>query len=464
MSDEELKALVDTFRQKLALDPEIRAAEKKIAEGKADFSDTSRMFWRRSELLGDYMQGIVPDLAPEDRERLAEALLRMGYNDTNAVLVPVQEALDVPLGVHLTPVVPKYPAERVATVAHALMDPTVPEEKIARRAGAPVANVNMSYHDKFMEENARIRARLGMKPTITRYGSGCCKWCSEVAGRYSFGEQPKDIFRRHDNCDCVIIYDTQVLRGAKTEDGGRSKTWQEVDPSDLQTDPPKVFSQEEAEQIQSDLMLQFRELQYDAAHPIRDTRNFDFGLQRVTTAQNPIFVSDGARKAAKPKQIHAVDTHFTEVTKMMGIQHHDNLPDVHVLDGMEMGSSAVASYSPIKNTLNINLAVATYDKTHIPAGMECFAGYKDDRSSYLHELLHWQDAEKYRKRYGDITEQNYSEYIDFINRDAKKKLDKLMKKGYNIGEISDYALEQYRKGKFYETYTEFRVVDLLRRK
>ncbi len=149
---------------------------------------------------------------------------------------------------------------------------------------------------------------------------------------------------------------------------------------------------------------------------------------------------------------------------MLGIQHHENLPDVHVLDGVEMGSSAVASYSPIKNTLNLNLAIATYDKAHIPAGMECFAGYKDDRSSYLHELLHWQDAEKFRRRYGDITEQNYSEYIDFINRDAKKKLDKLAKKGYNIGELSDYALEQYRKGKFYETYTEFRVADLLKRK
>ena len=225
---------------------------------------------------------------------------------------------------------------------------------------------------------------------------------------------------------------------------------------------PARLTQQQAEQLQSDLTLQFRELQYDAAHPIRDTRNFDFGLQRVTTTQNPIYVSDGAREAAKPKQIHAVDTHFTEVTKMMGIQHHENLPDVHVLDGMEMGSSAVASYSPIKNTLNINLAVATYDKAHVPAGMEYFAGYKDDRSSYLHELLHWQDAEKFRRRYGDITEQNYSEYIDFINRDAKKKLDKLAKKGYNVNEISSYASDMLEREKYYEVYTEYRVKHLLK--
>ena len=262
MSDEELKALLDAFRQELALDPEIRAAEKKIAEGKADFSDTSRMFWRRSELLGDYLQGIVLDLAPEDRERLAETLLRMGYNDTNSVLVPLQEVLDEPLGLHLTPVVPKYPAERVMTVAHALMDPTVPDEKIVRRAGAPVANVNMSFHDKYMEENARIRARLGMKPTITRYGSGCCKWCSEVAGRYRFGEQPKDIFRRHDNCGCTIIYDNQVLRGHRNEDGGRSRAWEEVDPAEVLANgfQPAVFSVEQSEALMGSSEIGFDKL------------------------------------------------------------------------------------------------------------------------------------------------------------------------------------------------------------
>ena len=297
MSDEELKALLDAFRQKLALDPEIRAAEKKIAEGKADFSDTSRMFWRRSELLGDYLQGIVLDLAPEDRERLAETLLRMGYNDTNGVLVPLQEAMDEPLGVHLTPVVPKYPAERVATVAHALMDPTVPDEKIVRRAGAPVANVNMSFHDKYMEENARIRARLGMKPTITRYGSGCCKWCSEVAGRYRFGEQPKDIFRRHDNCGCTIIYDNQVLRGHQNEGGGSSRAWEAVDPAEVEKlgSTPTVNSPEQAEKLQENAVSRLT-LTWE-----RDIINLREMFRK--DGDDPMFEATGRAIDSNPKEV-----------------------------------------------------------------------------------------------------------------------------------------------------------------
>lgn len=250
MTDEEIKTLVDEFSRKVSLDQEIRSVMRKIQHQDANFSDTSRMFWRRSELLRNYLQGVVLDLPAGAREQLCTALLNAGYNETNKVMQDVQRAQDEPQGIHLNPVLPKRPAERIHTVAHALEDPTIPDDKIVRRAGAPVANVQMSFHDRYIEENAKIRARLGLKPTITRYGSGCCQWCSEVAGRYRFGEQPKDIFRRHDNCDCVIIYDNQVLRGRETS-SGRSKTWEEVDPKEVEANgfTPTVLSEDQADQI-----------------------------------------------------------------------------------------------------------------------------------------------------------------------------------------------------------------------
>ena len=94
--------------------------------------------------------------------------------------------------------------------------------------------------------------------------------------------------------------------------------------------------------------------------------------------------------------------------------------------------------------------------------MDIFSCFEDDRSSYIHELIHWQDAQKYQRRYGTVTDENYSDYVSFINQEAKKKLDKLIEKGYNIGELSDYAIEQYRKGKYYETYTEYRVEQVMK--
>lgn len=261
MTDEEIRALVDEFNRKVSLDPEIRSVMQKIRNQDVDFSDTSRMFWRRSELLRDYLQGIVLDLPAGAREQLCTALLNAGYNETNEVMQSVQQVQDEPQGIHLNPVLPKRPAERIHTVAHALEDPTVPDDKIVRRAGAPVANVQMSFHDRYIEENAKIRAKLGMKPTITRYGSGCCAWCSAVAGRYRFGEQPKDIFRRHDNCGCTIIYDNQVLRGRETS-SGRSRAWEEVDPAEVMRNgfQPAVFSAEQSEALMGSSEIGFDKL------------------------------------------------------------------------------------------------------------------------------------------------------------------------------------------------------------
>ena len=211
MTEEELKALADRFRQKLALDPEIRSLSKKIADGTADFSDTSRLFWRRLVMLREYTQDTVLDLAPEDRQRLVEALLHRGYDDTTEALTIVQEALDEAQGLHLNPVVPKYPAERVVQVAHALMDPTVPDEKIVRRAGAPVANVNMSFHDDYMKENAKIRAKLGFKCYLNRVAAaGCCKWCTDIAGRYVYGDQPDDAAAVVADLDSIIMVSYRI--------------------------------------------------------------------------------------------------------------------------------------------------------------------------------------------------------------------------------------------------------------
>lgn len=251
-SEENYKRMRAELDKKLSLDPELRSIAKKIKNGTADLNDTFRYSELVSKHLGEVMQENIGTITnPLGKEYVCKALLDDHYELINDVYGTVQVHIDEELGIHLNPIKPPKPIERIRQVAHALEDPTVKPEVIRRRAGAPVVNTAMSMHDSCIKINAQKRHDLGLKPTIIRYGSNCCAWCSEVAGKYRFGEQPDGIFRRHDNCDCVIIYDTQVLRGAKTDGGGRSKTWVEVDPSDLQTDPPKKMTPEEAESLQN---------------------------------------------------------------------------------------------------------------------------------------------------------------------------------------------------------------------
>ena len=51
--------------------------------------------------------------------------------------------------------------------------------------------------------------------------------------------------------------------------------------------------------------------------------------------------------------------------------------------------------------------------------------------------------------------------MDYIRRQSKKHIDKLIENGYNVEEISEYAYKSYLKGDFDETWAEYRVRQIL---
>lgn len=80
-------------------------------------------------------------------------------------------------------------------------------EVFDRLLGSTVENICQSFLDDWTRENARLSASAGLRATITREEvSKCCDWCHKLAGSYEYGTEPKDIYRRHDNCKCAVIF------------------------------------------------------------------------------------------------------------------------------------------------------------------------------------------------------------------------------------------------------------------
>ena len=258
--DEQTRALyqqlLGELYRRMADDPEIRRALRRIEEGKATFRDTAVWSDRSAELLGDVFSEVIADMPAEARESLCKALLRERYDSTFDLCGEVQEALDERLGISLKPVKPKFPAERVQQIAHSLLDPTVAAATIERRAGAPVATVSKSFHDDYIRENASARTDLGFKCYLDRIAApGCCKWCTSVAGKYIYGSHPDDIFRRHDNCACTVTFEN----GRERQDVWSKRTWDAHDPKEIErlAQEPVVNSQEEAQRIEEQQTAQF---------------------------------------------------------------------------------------------------------------------------------------------------------------------------------------------------------------
>lgn len=220
---EQLRAAIDA---KMSTNPQIRHILKLIESGKASFNDSAKYTQILSHLLGRELASQILELS--DREGTTTQLLRGAYDEVNDLCSQVQSSLDKKAGIGLNPKQAPFPAERVEQYAHSLVDPTVEDSVIKRRAGAGSETITKSYHDDYIETNAEFREDAGFKCYIIRMGTDCCQWCSDVAGKYEMKDQPQGIFRRHDNCDCTIIYDGQVLRGQTGAEGKRGKKWVEV--------------------------------------------------------------------------------------------------------------------------------------------------------------------------------------------------------------------------------------------
>lgn len=235
-----------------ASDPRLKAVLKKLDAGTATLRDSAYYADIYSNIAGRVFGENVLDMEAADREGVCEKLLRSNYNEINSICAQVQAVLDEPVGIHIRPQKAPFPLERVKQIARALMDPTVEDDTIKRRANTGVANVSKSFHDDYIRQNAKFRNDAGLKCYISRETDGsCCQWCSDIAGRYVYSDAPEDVYRRHDNCGCRVTFEN----GRERQDVWTKRTWEAPETGEG-APSPTVLSEEAGKAIEQ------RNLQY----------------------------------------------------------------------------------------------------------------------------------------------------------------------------------------------------------
>lgn len=249
MNDEIFEEIKKKVTSMISENKKLKAIIKRISKGKANFSDTSEYSNITSNIIGSVFSEYVPELSSEGiKEDICTKLLRGQYADINEILAQVQTALDEETEIKIAPQKAEFPLERVQKAAHSLEDKTVTAETIARRAEACTVNISRSFHDDYMEENAKFRTDAGLKCYINRETDGsCCEWCRALAGRYEYDifTMPEDIFRRHDNCGCTVTFEN----GRSRQNVWSKKTW-EVHDAPENSAAPVVISPEKVKMLQ----------------------------------------------------------------------------------------------------------------------------------------------------------------------------------------------------------------------
>lgn len=246
MTAQEALARIRRDMEKAAADtPAVQKLIGKINSGTATLSDTELYAHWAAVQLGVALSDAVCQIDLSDRAAVCKALMLDQYEDINGFVDQVQRELDDRFGIRIAPQRAPFPEERVDQIAHSLQDASKPDDVIRRRARS-TATVTRSFHDDRMRSEARFRSEAGIKCYIVREGTGCCPWCSEMVGRYEYGDEPDDVFRRHDNCTCSVTYEC----GRQRQDVWSKREW-EAPEADAGAGEPVRLTAEQARELEA---------------------------------------------------------------------------------------------------------------------------------------------------------------------------------------------------------------------
>ena len=163
-----------------------------------------------SEAYGDEL---TAEILPNGRmyyniaSRIVRPTMEQAYFDIADITELTQNVLNEEAGIGIKAIRPILKQDKIDGIVDRLAEAEKFED-VAWMLQAPINTFCQSIVDDAVQANAEFQYKSGMQPKIIRRTAGnCCEWCSRLAGTYSYPNVPKDVYRRHNNCNCTVEYD-----------------------------------------------------------------------------------------------------------------------------------------------------------------------------------------------------------------------------------------------------------------
>lgn len=211
----------------------IQSCLKKLEDGTATLFEASQYAKGLGEQLSIALQScITEDALPDGKmyyniaNRIITTTLKQNYDLINAMAAQIQALVDTREGIQIKAAKAKYPDRRIKSIVDAMSKDGAEFSTVKTWMNAPIRNVSQEFYDDFVSENANFRYNAGLDTHIVRRASAApCQWCKGLAGTYLYPDDiPEDVFRRHDNCGCAVLYQCGRFR-----QDTQTKRWYDVD-------------------------------------------------------------------------------------------------------------------------------------------------------------------------------------------------------------------------------------------
>lgn len=229
----ELLSDIETSFQKHTMsDRRLATVSKRIRDGTATQVDGHTY----AECLGKSASKALRDVLTE--ENLPDG--KLYYNIATRTVIPVlennqkmindaaadiQKVIDGKNKIYLNTIKPEFPKERVNGLIDKMTADDITLDEALVWIKEPIVNNSEAFFDDFVRENAEFRSESGLESTITRIPeANCCEWCENLSGTYKYGDEPEEIYARHEFCRCTVTFTS--IRKKESQNVWSKKVWE----------------------------------------------------------------------------------------------------------------------------------------------------------------------------------------------------------------------------------------------
>lgn len=163
-------------------------------------------------------------------------------------------------------------------------------------------------------------------------------------------------------------------------------------------------------------------------------------VKRVESYADEVYISDKAE--IKPKALHEIKQTTDAARDEWGIE---SKPKIIIVDADEM-PNVFGKYDPVGNAVYYISNIDEDDIAEIAGGQG---------SVEYHEMWHMRQAEDFKARGWKITAENRGEYIKALCQKCKKNIERFGITYDDVGNISEYAKQQYERERYDEVEAEY---------
>lgn len=209
-----LEKIREEFKKGISENDAVNALYKKIKGGAASYRDAQEYAYLvGDELSKAFRKHLTAEALPDGKlyyniaDRVVRPMLMEDHEMISGAAATVQKSLNEKAGIGIRPQVAEVNRDRVQGIVEKVSSAESIED-VSWVLDEPVKNFSQNIVDETIRKNVEFQGKAGLKPRIIRkHERKCCKWCRDLAGEYDYPNVPHDVYRRHENCRCVVEYD-----------------------------------------------------------------------------------------------------------------------------------------------------------------------------------------------------------------------------------------------------------------